>query len=282
MCLATAEIKIRGFDFHFSFYPSGLEDSLSITDKLNMMHTHMHVQMALCTQKKMGPFAFRSAFMRYAFSNYVYSWGLGDDFRNGIQRIQYSTGSRINDCRSLILILKVGGIPFFFFFLASIWHQRDWIVLFPFLPLLHALSSHLASFHIFKVLGKMVQKRTERRTGTHPSEPSFCLCGVFSPMLELAEERNWSAFSCGLYPNLHLWVSFHPCFLPWSPQLGQSESNLQHIHMVFGDTSPRVTHKKYQCQFICLQAHLPERTAAPKPHGCLLVLLSLHGAVVSS
>lgn len=93
MCLATAEIKIRGFDFHFSFYPSGLEDSLSIIDKLNMMHTHVHAQMALCTQKKTGPFAFRSAFMRYAFSNYVYSWGLGDDFRNGIQRNEYSTGS---------------------------------------------------------------------------------------------------------------------------------------------------------------------------------------------
>lgn len=137
MCLATAEIKIRGFDFHFSFYPSGLEDSLSITDKLNMMHTHMHAQMALCTQKKRGPFAFRSAFMRYAFSNYVYSWGLGDDFRNGIQRIEYSTGSRINDCSSLILILKVGAIPFF----GKYMRYRDCIVLFPFLPLLHALSS---------------------------------------------------------------------------------------------------------------------------------------------
>lgn len=40
MCLATTEIKIRGFDFHFSFYSSGLEDSLSIINKLNTMHTH--------------------------------------------------------------------------------------------------------------------------------------------------------------------------------------------------------------------------------------------------
>lgn len=54
MCLATAEIKIRGFDFHFSFYPSGLEDILSITDKLNMMHAHMHAQVASCTQRQAG------------------------------------------------------------------------------------------------------------------------------------------------------------------------------------------------------------------------------------
>lgn len=93
MCLATAEIKIRGFDFHFSFSPSGLEERLSITEKLNMMHTHMQAQMALCRQKKMGPFAFRSAFMRYAFSNYVYSWGLGDNFRKGMQRIEQSIGN---------------------------------------------------------------------------------------------------------------------------------------------------------------------------------------------
>lgn len=93
ICLATAEIKIRGFDFHFSSYSSGLEDSPSIIDKLNMMHTHMHAQKALCTQKKTRLFAFRSACMRYAFSNYVYSWDLGDDFRNCIQRTECSTGS---------------------------------------------------------------------------------------------------------------------------------------------------------------------------------------------
>lgn len=212
MCLATAEIKIRGFDFHFSFYPSGLEYSLSITDKLNMMHTHVHAQMMLCTQKKTGPFAFRSAFMRYAFSNYVYSWGLGDDFRNGIQRMEYSTGSRINDCSSLILILTVDGIPFFGKYTRSQGLDSA-------LPLstpspCSFLSSHLASFNIFKVLGKMAQKRNERQTGTHPSKPSFFCVEVFFPMLELVEERNCSAFSCGLYPNLHLWVFFHPCFLP--------------------------------------------------------------------
>lgn len=75
--------------------------------------------------------------MRYAFSNCVYSWGLGDDFRNGIQRTEYSTGSRINDCSSLILILT--GVVFLF--LANIRDHRDWMVLSPFLPLLHALSS---------------------------------------------------------------------------------------------------------------------------------------------
>lgn len=92
MCLATAEIKIRGFDFHFSFSPSGLEERLSIIEKLNMLHTHMQAQMVLCRQKKMGPFAFISAFMRYAFSNCVYSWGLGDDFRNGMQREEEAGG----------------------------------------------------------------------------------------------------------------------------------------------------------------------------------------------
>lgn len=92
MCLATAEIKIRGFDFHFSFSLSGLEERLSIIEKLNMLHTHMQAQMALCMQKEMGPFAFRSAFMRYAFSNCVYSWGLGDNFRNGMQRTEHSIG----------------------------------------------------------------------------------------------------------------------------------------------------------------------------------------------
>lgn len=62
--------------------------------------------------KTSRPFAFRSAFLRYAFSIYVYSWGLGVDFRNGIQRTEYTTGSWINACNSLILVLKVGGIPF--------------------------------------------------------------------------------------------------------------------------------------------------------------------------
>lgn len=186
MCLATAEIKIRGFDFHFSFYPSGLEDSLSIIDKLNMMHTHMHAQMALCTQKKTGPFAFRSAFMRYAFSNYVYSWGLGDDFRNGIQRTEYSTGSWINACSSLILILKVGGIPFFGKYTTS--QGLDGAIPLPTPSPCSFTSSHLASFNMFKALGKVAQKRNKRETGTHKSEHSFC---IFSPpMLELVEERN--------------------------------------------------------------------------------------------
>lgn len=31
--------------------------------------------------------------MRYAFSNHVYSWALGGDFRHSIQRAEYSIGS---------------------------------------------------------------------------------------------------------------------------------------------------------------------------------------------
>lgn len=171
MCLATTEIKIRGFDFHFSFYASGLEDSLSITDKLNMMHTHMHAQMALCTQKKTGPFACGSAFMRYAFSNYVYSWGLLDDFRNGIQRLNTALAAGWMLAAAWSSSWK-GVVSLF---LASIPPHRDWVVLFPFLPLLNALSPlpiRPALTHS-RLWAKWQGKGIRDKTGTHTSECSY-------------------------------------------------------------------------------------------------------------
>ena len=150
-----------------------------------MMHTHRHAHVALSGQKKPGTFAFRSAFMRCAFSSYVYSWGLGNGFSSGIQRTEYSTGSWINTCSSLILIPKVGGIPFFG--KDTTWQGLGGAIHLSTPSPCSLPSSYLAPFDTFKTLGKMARERKKRETGKHTSECPFC--GFFFPMLEIVEER---------------------------------------------------------------------------------------------
>lgn len=169
------------------------------------------------------------------------------------------------------------------FFWARIQDHKDCIVLFCWNPF--SMLFPLFLFGLLWHIQSSGQNAIEKEWDTNRNSPKwsfFLFLWGFFPHVGASWREN--LFS------IHLWALSKPAplgvFSPLFPALMLTFrpvwKQLTAHSVLFGATFFRVTDMKYQCQFLCLQAHFPERTAAPKPCGCLVVPLSSHRALVSS